>query len=92
MSWREYGYVIASKYRVKVVFSLYQHPKTPSQIAGETGLGRSHVSRTLKELLEMGITLCLTPNARKGKVYQLTKKGKVIAELIIGNQKPKSSI
>jgi predicted transcriptional regulator len=87
MVWSEYGFVIVSGYRSKVVLSLYKHPKTPAQISAETGLAMAHVSRVLRELTERDITRCLTPNVLKGKVYDLTEKGKSVAKIMAEDQK-----
>lgn len=48
--WREYGFVISSKYRKAVIFSLRERPKTPSEIALESKCNISHISRALREL------------------------------------------
>ena len=79
LDWNKYGFVQASKYRTKIVESLSRSPKTPSQITKETGLFKTHVSTVLKELVTEGIVECLTPNLRRGRIYGLTKDGKLIA-------------
>lgn len=82
MTWRNYGYVVASTYRVKVVRALSSHPKTPKQISKEANMGLTHVSRTLKELVEKELVYCVNPGEVKGRVYKLTKKGRRIAKII----------
>ena len=81
MTWNEYGYIIASNYRLKVVRSLLIHPKTPKQISVETKIGLTHVSRTLKELATREMVQCINPQEVKGRVYTLTDKGKKVAKL-----------
>jgi len=63
-------------------FDAITKQKTPTQIAEETKLAISHVSRTLSEFKDKGIVECLTPDEKIGKLYALTKKGsKVLKSL-----------
>lgn len=55
--------------------ALSSGPRMPEGIAKSTGEHLSHVSRALRELTERGLTECLTPTARKNRIYRLTKKG-----------------
>jgi predicted transcriptional regulator len=82
MDWRDYGYVIASNYRLKVVRALLSHPKTPKQISNETQIGMTHISRTIKELSVRGLVHCMNPRAVKGRLYILTDTGKELAGII----------
>jgi DNA-binding transcriptional regulator GbsR (MarR family) len=54
-------------------------PRTPSQLAIATGIHRNHVSQSLKELEEVKVVYCLTPELRKGRLFGLTELGKEIA-------------
>jgi len=82
LDWKKYGYVISSEYRKRVIFSLVGGPKTPKQIAIDTSLHLSHVSQTLKELSSFEIVICLNPELKRGRVYELTKEGREIAKQI----------
>jgi predicted transcriptional regulator len=82
VDWKKYGYIISSEYRKKVLDSLQKGPKTPKQIAAETNLYLSHVSKTLNELVSFGTAVCLTPELKRGRIYELTKDGKEIAKYI----------
>ena len=75
----KYGFVQASKYRIKIVTALAASPKTPSQIAKETGLFKTHISTVLKDLVTEKIIACKTPDLRRGKIYGLTHDGNEIA-------------
>jgi DNA-binding HxlR family transcriptional regulator len=86
MAWRDYGYVIASKYRIKIIESLSAHPKTPKQISFEANVSMSHVSRALRELTLRELVSCINPNDVKGRVYTLTDKGKALAKVFERNQ------
>jgi len=85
LKWDTYGFVIASRNRVKVIKCLFKHPKTPKQISTQTGTAMAHVSRILAELTRESITLCINPNRVKGRVYQLTELGETIAKLLESN-------
>ena len=74
----ELSFLKASSYRKKVLKSLVEYPKTPTQIAYETKIHRNNISNTLKELKKYNIVECVNPEVRKGKLYRLTDKGKEI--------------
>jgi len=80
--WQDYGQVIASKYRRGVVLALRNRPMTPTEISREMGVGTACISRSLRELAEKQIVICLTPKRKKGRVYSLTKKGVEIAKIL----------
>ena len=47
-------------------------------MAKETDIPLSHVSNTLAELVEKNLAVCLTPELKKGRLYELTVNGKKI--------------
>jgi DNA-binding transcriptional ArsR family regulator len=74
--WDEISFVISSRYRVASVHRLSVGPATPSQIAQDEDVGLSHVSRALQELREQDIvTLLVSDDRNKGRVYGLTENG-----------------
>jgi predicted transcriptional regulator len=73
------GFVVASKYRKKILVKLLYGPLTPAQLCEELSLLSEQVSRTLKELLGKRLITCLNPKAKKGRLYTLTLQGKKIA-------------
>ena len=88
IDWNAFGFVLASGYRQKVLLSIENNPKTPKEISNETGLYLTHVSTTIAELVKVDLIKCLTPALRRGKIFDLTNKGKEIEkELIKRNQK-----
>ena len=87
MQWKMLGYVLASKYRQKVILALIKGERTPREIADSTGLYLSHVSSTLSELENKGLVKCLTPDLRRGKLFRLTEMGKKIAKEVQKHQK-----
>ena len=76
----EYGFILASKYRTKIIKSLSESPKIPSQIGRETGIRTHHISATLKPLKEHGIVECVNPEAKKGRLYRLTDLGEELSK------------
>jgi len=78
----ELSFVKASSYRKKVLKSLMEYPKTPTQISDETKIHRNNISNTLKELKQYNIVKCINPEVRKGKLYRLTDKGNELVKNI----------
>ena len=74
--WSDFSFVVSSGYRERVLTSLEDSPKLPRQLAKETNVRVSHVSRSLRELGKRGLVECLTPSARShGRLYGLTGSG-----------------
>ncbi len=84
MKYEQYSYIIRSKYRSRIVAAL-DTEKTPSILAKRTKIHLPHVSRALKELTQYGIVQCLTKGVRKGKIYGLTKIGKILRNKLLEN-------
>lgn len=81
--WDEIGYVISSRYRITVLKQLADGPATPSKIASEFQLSIAHVSRALGELRDHDlVTLLVSEERKKGRVYGITEKGEEIWEEI----------
>ena len=82
--WGVIGRVTASSYRKKVLKSLTQGKKTPTDLQKETGIKASHISKTLAELRDMRLIKLYNPKARKSKIYGITKLGEKIWALAQG--------
>lgn len=78
----EVGYVISSKYRTKVIKSLAEDTKIPTQIAKDTDILPNHMSVHLKNLREHELIECINPEVKKGRLYRLTEKGEDLNKLI----------
>jgi len=78
------GYVLTSAYREKVIEALNtnQYGLIPKQIAKECNVRPNHISKTLSELVNVGLIRCINPEMRKGRIYQLTTKGEELQGLI----------
>lgn len=76
------AYIKSSKNRYKVVESLKNEIKIPSEIANETGIRLNHVSTLLKDLKNENIVECLNEDFKRGRLYNLTDKGNKAIEFI----------
>jgi DNA-binding transcriptional ArsR family regulator len=81
--WDAVGYVTASDHRTRVLNAVDDtSPTTPTQVSEEVGLDVSHVSRSLRDLKDRGLVDILNPDARKGRIYQLTTDGESVVEKV----------
>ena len=81
--WDDVSYVISSRYRIATLRRLSEGPAAPSLIADETDLSIAHVSRALQELRDNDlVTLLVSEDRRKGRVYGVTDEGLAVWETI----------
>lgn len=73
-------YVKNSTYRTKVMKSLEDDVKIPSQIAKDAGIVQNHMSNTLKQLKNHELVECINPEVRKGRLYRLTETGEEVVK------------
>jgi len=71
-------YIEKSKYRSKVLKSLANNAKMPSEISKDTGIVQNHISNTLRQLKDHDLVECINPEVRKGRLYRLTDDGEEI--------------
>lgn len=76
------AYIKMSKNRYKVLKSLNEGIKIPSEIANETDIRLNHVSALLKDLKDHDFVLCLNENDSKGRMYVLTETGKTVLNIL----------
>lgn len=79
MSWDAVSYVVRSRTRKAVLMGL-ESEKTPTILAKELRTSLPNISRALRELQSKGLVECVTPNARVGKIFIITKKGRDVLE------------
>jgi len=77
--WNDVSFIVSSSYRHKILKGLSE-PKTPSGLSKELGINKTHISRALSELEDKRMIKCLTPEAKKGKIYVILDYGKEILE------------
>lgn len=78
----EISYVQISKYRTKVMKSLEDEVKIPTQIAKDSSIRVNHISKVLAELKARELIECINPEARKGRLYRQTDKGEIVSKNI----------
>ena len=81
--WNLISYVFRSKYRQIILNCLINEPKTPIQISKLTNLRINHVSNVLINLLDKELIICLNPQEKRGRFYQITELGKKVNMKII---------
>lgn len=74
------SYIKISTYRSKVIKSLENDYRIPTGISKATGIRTNHVSNVLTDLREREFVECINPEAKKGRLYRLTKKGMDVAK------------
>ena len=70
--------------RKKTMKALCLGPRTPMSIANDYNVHLSNVSRSLRELSEKGLVECLSPEAKKNRIYGLTELGKEVLKEMWG--------
>lgn len=75
VNWVLVGWVMASRKRKEVIAHLVSAPRTPKHLSNVTGANIAQISAILSELSKRGVVECLTPDAKKGRIYSLTKLG-----------------
>ena len=80
----EISYVQISSYRAKVMKSLEDDVKIPSQIAKDSEIRQNHISKVLAELKAHELVECINPEVRKGRLYRHTDKGEQVVKNLTG--------
>ena len=79
MAWEDISYVLRSKTRKSVLAKL-ERAKTPTILAKELHTSIPNISRALRELQSRSLIESLTPDARVGKIFQATQKGREVLQ------------
>lgn len=78
--WELVGFVASSQPRLMIMVHLTKCASNPTLLASQYNIPKSRVSTVLKELVNMGLVKCLTPNLRKGRFYEATDKGRNVVK------------
>lgn len=74
-------FVLRGKNKREVFSILKDEPHvTQAEIFHKTDMYRTHVGRTMRTLEDKDIIKCINPKERTYKLYELTSKGKKVAE------------
>jgi len=72
------SFVLRAKNRIKLLNVLQDGQKVSAQIEKQTGMYKSHISRTLRELTEKKLIRCVNSKDRNFRFYELTSEGKKV--------------
>ena len=75
------SFVIRAKNR-KAVFLALGEPKTPTQLAKELDINIGFISNILIELKERELIVCLSPNEKRHRFYQISKSARKLLEKV----------
>ena len=75
-----FAYINISTYRIKAIKAMKTGNETPTQIANDSGIRLSHISKVLKELKDCGVAECINEQDRINRIYRLTGLGHEIAD------------
>ena len=67
------SFLIRAKNR-KAVFLALEEPKTPTQLSKELDINIGFISNILIELKERELIICLSPNEKRHRFYQISKE------------------
>jgi len=79
--WDNISFIVRSSPRKKVFLAL-QEPKTPTQLSKDLGINIGFISNILIDLQKRELIKCLSPNEKRHRFYQISKKGKEILKSI----------
>jgi len=74
------SWISISSYRKRVMVALGGKLKTPSTLARESGIATNHISKTLRELKDKDLIICINEDAKKGRLYQMTELGSEVMQ------------
>ena len=78
VEWKDLEIFLAKRNLYNVLKAIEVEPKSLTRISKETGIRFEHVSRYVKELVELGYITNLTPGITKGKVFEASEPGMAI--------------
>jgi len=84
---RSYSWLLRGKQR-EAVIRVMDRPKMPSRVCKEAKelnekISLNSTSDTLRSFVKKGIAVCLNPKEKVGRLYELTKRGKILREKIV---------
>ncbi len=81
------SFVKSSKHRKNIILFINNKTRIPSEIASNFNLSYTHTSKYLNSLREEGLVACLNEKDKRGRLYQLTKDGLKILEILKENDR-----
>ena len=80
--WEIIGYVKISESRYKTLKTINTQYLMPKEIAEQSGLEPSQISKSLTDLKKQNLVFCKNENLRKGRIYKTTELGLEILNMI----------
>jgi len=85
--WKLYSWLVRGIQR-QAIIKVMDRPKMPSRISREAKQSNEKInlnstSDILRNFVKKGIAVCLNPDQKVGRLYELTKKGKRLREEIL---------
>lgn len=74
-NWEQISFIKRSKYR-EIVLQSITNPVIPTQLKKKLSIDKAHVSRALASLVREKLAVCLTPKAKKFKLFKISELGK----------------
>ncbi|MBI2547613.1 MAG: hypothetical protein HYW23_04180 [Candidatus Aenigmarchaeota archaeon] len=82
MLWDDVSFVLGSPLakKILIVINESKEPIAPVQISKLTKIQRTNVSKKLIPLVEKKLVICVNPESRKWRFYEITPKGREVLE------------
>ena len=80
--WDLIGFIKASQTRYNTLKALETDFLMPTEISQHTGIRTSQVSGALQEMKKRNLVECKNEQLRKGRIYQITDKGRELLEIL----------
>ncbi len=79
----ELSWIKRGKQRREIIVHIEDN-NTPTEIAKKSSYSLNHTSRVLGELKKHGFVKLINPEQKTGRLYKLTKKGRLIKDALKG--------
>ena len=76
----DYAWVLRGKQKRRIISLLDEDPKMPTEIKEEANLSLNNTSDVLRLFAKKKLIKCLNPQAKTGRLYVLTEKGRIIKD------------
>ena len=88
MSWSDVGFLLRNRTARKILeyIASKKSPVMPSEVAKSIDMSLKNVSTRLGYLTRRSLVTCLNPEDRKGRLYTITKRGRVALKLVKGRE------
>ena len=78
---KDLGWIQSGNQRITIIKAL-ERAMTPTEVKNKTGIKFSNTSDNLRLMTKRGILMVLNPKDKKGRLYELTRKGKELQKIL----------